>query len=109
MKTICTNKSVKLEAFCVVHAYGELTIQSTQFYASDPRDRWSLLKLYLDHSCTSQAPKLPLPVFNQIFCIFNVHEVFLSLAVGRMWDELAGNRKYHSPEAVGITESLLMK
>ena len=33
----------------------------------------------------------------------------MSLGVGRMWDELAENSKYHLPEAVGLTESLLMK
>ena len=50
-----------------------------------------------------------LQVFRQIFYIFNLHENFLSLGVGRMWDELAENSKYHLPEAAGITESLLMK
>lgn len=33
----------------------------------------------------------------------------MSLGVGRMWDELAENSKYHLPEAVGLMESLLMK
>ena len=33
----------------------------------------------------------------------------MPLAVGRMWDELAGNNAYHSQEDVGDTEPLLMK
>ena len=103
METICSNRSVKLEAFCVVHAYGELTIQSTQLFASDPRDWWSVRNSTLIILIPVKRPN-----FRFRFSI-KYYTVFLSLAVGRMWDELAGNSKYHSPEAVGITESLLMK